>query len=126
MTVAFSSDGLHWAKPILIPEIEAHGTHPSAFWAPDLRRYVGFTRQHDGGLRLVTRAESPDFVHWTEDELVLASPSSRLQIHDMLVFPTNGAYIGLLGGFVIALKTRSLVYYLYSDYTHLARFSMHI
>ena len=97
MTVAFSSDGLRWGEPLPIPQIEAHGTHPNAFWAETLGTYVGITRQHDRNIRLVTRAESPDFVHWTPDESILEGPSRRLQMHDMIVFPTCGIYIGLLG-----------------------------
>ena len=96
MAVAFSADGLHWSEQIPIPEIEAHGTHPSAFWEPEQNKYVGFVRQHEDDLRVVTRTESPDFVHWTEDKLVLRSPNSRRQIHDLLVFPTSGIYVGLV------------------------------
>ena len=97
MTVAFSQDGLHWSEPLPIPQIEAHGTHPNAFWAETLGKYVGITRQHAGSVRLVTRAESPDFVQWTPDECILKGTSPRLQAHDMIVFPTCGIYIGLLG-----------------------------
>lgn len=97
MTVAFSPDGLRWDEPIPIPEVEAHGTHPNAFWAEACGKYVGFTRQHAGSVRLVTRTESSDFVQWTPDETVLVGTNSRLQAHDMVVFPTCGIYIGLLG-----------------------------
>ena len=97
MTVAFSADGLRWSQPLPIPQIEAHGTHPNAFWADTLGKYVGITRQHARNIRLVTRAESFDFVHWTPDESILEGPSPRLQVHDMIVFPTCGIYIGLLG-----------------------------
>ena len=97
MTVAFSADGLHWREPLPIPQVEAHGTHPNAFWAETLGKYVGITRQHAGSLRLVTRTESSDFVQWTLDECILRGPSPRLQVHDMIVFPTCGIYIGLLG-----------------------------
>ena len=97
MEALFSADGLRWSEPIPIPEIEAHGTHANAFWAPSLGKYVGFTRQHADGIRLVTRGESPDFVNWTKDKTVLVGPNSRLQAHDMIVFPTHGIYIGLLG-----------------------------
>ena len=97
MTVAFSPDGLRWSDPIPIPQIEAHGTHPNAFWAETLGTYVGITRQHAGNVRLVTRAVSPDFMHWTPDETILQGSNPRLQTHDMIVFPTCGIYIGLLG-----------------------------
>ena len=41
MEVAFPPDGLHWSQPVEIPQIDSHGTHPNAFWAPDLGKYVG-------------------------------------------------------------------------------------
>ena len=97
MTVAFSPDGLHWSEPLPIPEVEAHGTHPNAFWAETLGKYVGITRQHVRSIRLVTRTESTDFVQWTPDETILEGASPRLQTHDMIVFPTCGIYLGLLG-----------------------------
>ena len=97
MTVAFSPDGLHWSQPLPIPEVEAHGTHPNAFWAETLGKYVGITRQHARSIRLVTRTESTDFVQWTPDETILEGVSPRLQTHDLIVFPTCGIYIGLLG-----------------------------
>ena len=97
MTVAFSVDGLHWSEPLPIPQVEAHGTHPNAFWAETLGKYVGITRQHADSVRLVTRTESPDFVQWTPDACILKGRSPRLQAHDMIVFPTCGIYIGLLG-----------------------------
>ena len=97
MTVAFSADGLQWSEPLPIPQVEAHGTHPNAFWAETLGKYVGITRQHARNIRLVTRTESPDFVQWTPDTYILKGTSPRLQAHDMIVFPTCGIYIGLLG-----------------------------
>ena len=97
MTVAFSADGLEWSQPLPIPQVEAHGTHLNAFWAETLGKYVGITRQHARNIRLVTRTESLDFVQWTPDESILEGPSPLLQAHDMIVFPTCGIYIGLIG-----------------------------
>ena len=70
MTVAFSPDGLHWNLPIECPEIDAHGdTHNNAFWAPNLGKYIGITRENRGkpDIRTVTRTESTDFVNWTKN-----------------------------------------------------------
>ena len=99
MQVSFSRDGLHWGRPLDIPEVDAHGTHPNAFWAPDLARYVGITREFAGGngARQVCRTESPDFIHWSADPVVFEGPHTRSQAHDMIVFPAAGIYIGLLG-----------------------------
>ena len=96
MAVAFSSDGLRWSELIACPEIDAAGdTHNNAFWAPTLGKYVGITRLWKGQ-RIVGRTESPDFVKWTKAKAVLKGVP-RLQTHDMVVFPTGGVYIGLLG-----------------------------
>ena len=48
-------------------------------------------------IRLVARTESSDFVNWTKAEIVLQGPGRHRQTHDMVVFPTGGVYIGLLG-----------------------------
>ena len=98
--MVFSSDGLHWGQPITTPEIEANGTHTNAFWAPHLDRYVGISRQHADGVRLVTRAKSTDFAYWTRDQTILRGPNSHPQTRDMIVLPTNGIYIGLLARMV--------------------------
>lgn len=46
LEVAFSSDGIHWSKPIPQPRISATAdTHNALLWAPTLGRYVVFTRQ---------------------------------------------------------------------------------
>lgn len=99
MAVAFSPDGVHWPNPILCREIDAPGdTHNNAFWDPMLCKYVGITRlKTRDNIRLVGRTESPDFVNWTKAEVVLRGPERREQTHDMVVFPTGGLYIGLLG-----------------------------
>jgi len=100
MAVAFSPDGLHWNLPVECPEINAHGdTHNNAFWAPGLGKYIGITRLKYGrpSIRQVAWTESPDFINWTKAKVVLEGVKSRLQTHDMVVFPTGGVYIGLLG-----------------------------
>ncbi|MHC4657046.1 MAG: HEAT repeat domain-containing protein [Planctomycetota bacterium] len=100
MSVAFSPDGLHWDLPIECPQIDAHGdTHNNAFWTPDLGKYIGITRLKYGrpSIRQVAWTQSPDFINWTKAEVVLEGVKPRLQTHDMVVFPTGGVYIGLLG-----------------------------
>jgi len=108
MAVSFSADGLQWSEAIDCPQMDAPGdTHNIAFWAPGLDKYVGITRLKyhvpvDGGegrmgIRQVARTESEDFVNWTKVKVVLEGPDPLKQTHDMVVFPTGGVYIGLLG-----------------------------
>jgi hypothetical protein len=97
MTWAVSADGVHWGKPTACPEVEAVAdTHNNALWVPELRRYVGFTRNWDGGQRIVARTESPDFVHWSRAAEVLRGASPQWQTYAMPVFRYAELYLGLL------------------------------
>ena len=99
MCVAFSRDGFHWSDPILCPEIQARGdTHNNWLWAPELGRYVGFTRLWDRkeGVRLVGRTESADFLNWTRAEEVLRGEGPDRQTYAMIVFRYASLYLGLL------------------------------
>ncbi len=60
---------------------------------------MGITRLKYGrpSIRQVARTESPDFVNWTKAKVVLEGVNPLQQTHDMVVFPTGGVYIGLLG-----------------------------
>jgi len=99
MAVCFSADGLRWSEAIDCPEIEAHGdTHNVAFWAPDMGKHIVFTRINAGdNTRQVARTESKDFVNWTKAKVILKGSDPLKQTHDLVVFPTGGVYIGLLG-----------------------------
>ena len=108
MAVSFSADGLHWSEAIDCPKMDALGdTHNIAFWAPGLDKYIGISRlkyhvpaiggEGKMGIRQVARTESEDFVNWTKAKVVLEGSDPLKQTHDMVVFPTGGVYIGLLG-----------------------------
>jgi hypothetical protein len=111
MAVSYSADGIHWRDPIPCPEINAAGdTHNNAFWDPATNRYMAYVRtwkRREGGIdgeRVVGFTHSKDFENWTEAKNVLRdydrdanNPSGDAQTHDMIVFPTGGIYIGLLG-----------------------------
>ncbi len=95
--VAFSPDGLHWGEHIPVPGHEG-GNRPSAFWSPHLGKYVVITRRNSElGRRQVTQTESSDFVNWRRERSIMEGPTAQLQTHDMIVFPTCGVYIGLVG-----------------------------
>ena len=99
MAVSFSADGLHWSEAIDCPQIDAHGdTHNVAFWSPDMGKYIVITRiNNNRNVRQVARTESKDFVNWTKAKVVLKGSDPLKQTHDLVVFPTGGVYIGLLG-----------------------------
>lgn len=98
MSVAFSSDGLHWSDYVDCPEIGARGdTHNNAFWAPTLGKYVGITREVNSEFgRLVARTESEDFIHWTPAEVVLHGSDRNVQTYAMTTFYYGDVYLGLL------------------------------
>lgn len=98
LSVAFSSDGIHWGTPVACPEADVAGdTHNNAFWAPTLGKYVGITRSWgEKKGRQVMRIESEDFINWTKAELVLEGMSKNFQTYAMPVFFYGGIYIGLV------------------------------
>ncbi len=102
--VAFSADGLTWSEPRDVTEIKAKAdTHNNALWSAHLNRYVAFTREWAFALagdtektvRVVSRAESTDFVHWTGAVPVLRGLEVDRQVYAMPVFAYAGGYIGL-------------------------------
>ncbi len=112
--VAFSLDGLHWSPMIKCPEINpfnTDGNHFNALWAPELGKYVGFTRlrgvgkskelklkEFDGKsrkVRQIGRTVSSDFLKWTTAEMVFQGIEDHLQIYTMPVFRYGGVYLGL-------------------------------
>lgn len=98
LCVSFSRDGLHWQEPIPTEQPVMSGdTHNNALWAPSLRKYVLFTRRKVRG-RIVARAESEDFIHWSAGENVLRSLPSEpdRQTYAMPVFPYANVYLGLV------------------------------
>ena len=99
MTIAYSPDGVNWSDWVNAATIESPGdTHNNAFWDERTRRYMGYTREKGPQGRVVTFTESKDFLTWTKHTEVFAASEDPLeQAHDMIVFPTGGIYIGLLG-----------------------------
>ncbi|MDP6543790.1 MAG: hypothetical protein QGH60_07335 [Phycisphaerae bacterium] len=109
--VWFSADGIRWGKGINVGPL-AHGdTNQSIWWDENLKKYVLITRGWGGaktkgrygrgGHRLKFRSESPDFLKWTKPEPAIEGLDLRMQIHDMLVTPHAGVYIGMVGLFDI-------------------------
>ena len=101
LSVSFSPDGLHWAKPEKCQGVRVAGdTHNNAFWAPTLGKYVGITRTWGGAKgRQVARIESDDYVKWTKEVVVLEGLDKKHQTYAMPVFYRCGVYIGLIALF---------------------------
>lgn len=97
MSVAFSSDGIHWDEAIECPEVDVAGdTHNHAFWAPTLDKWVGITRTWAPPRgRQVARTDSQDFIKWHSAEVILEGLEDHLQTYAMPVSYYAGVYIGL-------------------------------
>ncbi|MBE7539387.1 MAG: hypothetical protein HS122_13370 [Opitutaceae bacterium] len=108
VAVAFSADGIHWGPQTVLNNVKLMAdTHNNALWAPTLNRYVAFTRDWDPrewkrnskgeipAVRLVSRIESEDFVHWSDPQTVLRGVTDNLQVYAMPVFHYAGIYLGL-------------------------------
>ncbi|KPK49989.1 MAG: hypothetical protein AMK72_03210 [Planctomycetes bacterium SM23_25] len=107
--VWFSPDGIHW-KLHKLPGLDYGDTHNCVFRDSALKKYVLFTRRWTRkpipgkrygryGYRQVSRSESPDFLNWSKARVVFEGPSVDRQIHDLIVFPHAGVYLGLVGLF---------------------------
>ncbi len=100
---AFSADGLHWEwQPG--PVLPGTGDCTTVLYDPlGEHRYVVYTRwpgfQRPLKRRVITRAVSDDFLHWSEPELSLApdlADGYDLQFYRMSVFPYGQQYIGMV------------------------------
>lgn len=97
MSVAFSSDGIHWGELIDWQEHNPAGdTHNFAFWDDEISKYVVITRTWEqASIRLVARCESDDFIHWSEPVEIYRGEGIDDQVYSMPVFKHNGLYFGL-------------------------------
>ena len=104
---SFSSDGLHWQDFPENPVLSRHivgDTHTLLGWDEQAQRYVGFFRPAHtfaGGVRVIGRSESRDFIHWTEPgkQIVLkpdAQDPKGTEFYGMPVMCYEGIYAGLL------------------------------
>ena len=99
MRARFSPDGIHWSEPVKPGGLGTAGdTHSNMFWDDRLGRHVLITRLYIGE-RLVSRAESADFLNWSQPALVLRSTPAEgkaRQTYCMPAFPYANGYLGFL------------------------------
>ena len=109
--VWFSADGINWGKKLNAGSIDRGDTNQSVWWDEDLKKYVLITRGWGGakttgrygrsGQRQKVRSESSDFLKWSKVTPAIVGLDPRMQIHDMLVAPHAGVYVGMVGLFDI-------------------------
>lgn len=109
--VWFSPDGIHWSNKHDVGPMDIGDTHPSVWWDENLGKYGLITRGWGGaktegrygfqGHRQAVRSESEDFMRWSKTETVMEGLDPRMQIHDLIVLPHAGVYLGMVGLFDI-------------------------
>jgi len=73
-----SADGIHWKplhdKPLLTTEVVPYkhmfDSQNLVFWSAAEEKYLCFFRVFEDGFRRISRAESDDFIHWTNQVLM--------------------------------------------------------
>ncbi|HEU0046029.1 MAG TPA: hypothetical protein VFQ43_00325, partial [Nitrososphaera sp.] len=109
--VSFSHDGIHWRdfseNPVLSSR-SVNDTHTLLGWDKQADRYVGFLRPQltpaewsSGGVRMIGRSESVDFLHWTEPgKQIILKPDQQdpegTEFYGMPVMCYEDIYAGLL------------------------------
>ena len=102
LSVAFSTDGVHWGRAIACAGANSNGDcHNNAFWAPTLNSYVAITRQWSktspsSFVRQIAWTSSKDFLHWEAVQVVMEGLNENEQTYAMPVFFHGGVYIGLV------------------------------
>ncbi|MDA0835341.1 MAG: hypothetical protein O3A29_18855 [Planctomycetota bacterium] len=98
--IAYSADGMHWKQEPQNPVVPYSDTQICPFWDSRTNRYVAYLRFGPPNVRIVSRIESEDFLHWSPKLTVINK--SRLdqpfntEFYTMSAIPYGGVYIGLL------------------------------
>ena len=100
---AFSADGEHWtARPEMVAPSVGDRTNVMLD-AGQPRPYVAYTRRNtmmrDHGRRTVYRADSADFLSWSDPQLALApdlADSHDIQFYGFSAFRYGSVYVGMI------------------------------
>ncbi len=101
-----SPDGIHWKRIQERPIIIGGGGYDSqnvAFWDPNLKRYVCYSRVGKNGLRSIQRSLSDDFLHWDAPEPLVFIPDQTEQYYTNAIQPyfrSPSLYLGFPMRFV--------------------------
>ena len=116
---AFSPDGIHWTDAPGNPVWPITGDVAPTIYDERARQYVSFAKVHDEyeghRRRLVGRGTSPDFIHWSDPQLILAPddqdegwtlgrPGHHTEFYGLCGFPYAGMYLGVLWVFRVTGK----------------------
>ncbi|MBI3865484.1 MAG: hypothetical protein HY290_26720, partial [Planctomycetia bacterium] len=98
--VARSADGIHWKAEPQNPLIPFSDTQITPYWDARLARFVAYLRFGPPNVRIISRIESEDFLHWSPKVTVvkkgpLDGPFST-ELYTMSGMPYEGVYVGVL------------------------------
>jgi len=100
MNATYSPDGIHWTAELENPLIPFSDSQCCPFRDQRLGRYVTYLRYGPPNIRICTRIESEDFVHWSPKVTVLRRTKLDAPLatcfYDMQVMPYEGVYVGLI------------------------------
>ena len=68
--MASSPDGINWTSSGYGNRVGPFDSQNIFFWDDRIGSFVGYFRSHEGGLRSISRATSPDGYHWSRPETV--------------------------------------------------------
>ena len=107
---AFSPDGIRWTDYEKNPVVPcwATGDTFAVMRDPVSRQYWLYHKTNPGGPRKVSRLVSDDFIHWTDDRLVLepdAHDRPGTEFYGLSAFPHGSQTLGLLWVFHTNIQT---------------------
>jgi len=98
--LAYSADGRHWRAEPQNPVIPYSDTQIAPYWDTRLSRFVAYLRFGPPNVRIISRIESRDFLHWS-NKLTVVNKSAldapfATELYTMNFLPYAGAYVGVL------------------------------
>ena len=98
--IAFSADGTHWKPDPKNPVMPYSDTQIAPYWDARLQRFVAYLRFGPPNVRIISRVESEDFLHWSNKVTVVNKSKLdgpfNTELYTMNAMPYAGVYIGLL------------------------------
>lgn len=101
--LAFSPDGIHWTQHSDLNIIPFSDTQICPAWDARRLKHVAYLRFGPPNIRLISRIESDDFVHWSPKVTVLRQTKLdgplATQFYQMAPFASGNYYFGLIAAY---------------------------
>ncbi|MDP7162873.1 MAG: hypothetical protein QF792_05205, partial [Phycisphaerae bacterium] len=100
VNAAYSPDGIHWTAEPKNPVAPFSDTQICSYWDARLGKYVAYLRYGPPNVRLISRIESEDFVHWSPKVTVIGRTKMDQPFatcfYGMRIMPYEGIYLGFI------------------------------